>query len=480
MARPSQGTIASTPSGIDCPAGSGGDCTAQDSQTVTCVDGECEPEPTTGWDSYTLTASDGPSGFAAGWSGDCSSSSTCNVTLDGDKTVAMSWLDVTNPTVSLSVGQKVGKMMNVSATASDNAGVFDVQFWVDGALKATDTAAPYSASIAMDGYADGTSHTVLARAVDTSGRISDVSKTVTLDKQVSITVGTVPAFTNAAFVPVSLSTDPDASVKCQVNSGTATACAGAFSPSLPTDGTYTYTLTATDDVGNVASVTRSFVVDRTAPDVSFTDGPSEGATVAAGDITVGFDYSDTNLAEVACNIDGAGFAPCAAAHAYTFSHVAPGTSHSLVVRVTDKAGNATTITRHFAVTPAPPASGGAGNGSSGQVNGGNGTTPNKPRLAAKLSSGFKLKGKNTLVRKLVLSGLPAGAKVKMRCKGHGCPFRSKSFKPSHGKVNLAKAFKGRKLAKGAKIEIDVMLPGASKQVFKLSTRSGKKPLVKSS
>jgi hypothetical protein len=372
--------------------------------------------------------------------------------------------------------------MPVSATASDNAGVAKVEFWVDGALKATDSTAPYSANIAMDGYADGSSHTVVARAYDTSSRITDVSKTVTLDKSVSITVDTVSAFTNAEFVPVDFSTDPDASVACKVNSGSPATCSGTFSPSLPADGAYTYTLTATDDVGNVASVTRSFVVDRTAPDVSFSDGPSEGATVAAGDITLGFDYSDANLADVACNVDGAGFAPCGADHSYTFSHLAPGTSHSLVVQATDKAGNATTITRHFSVTPAPatsvlPSSG----GNSGAGSGAGGSSGlNKPRLAAKLSRSFRLKGKNTLVRKLALSGLPNGAKVKVRCEGRGCPFRSKSFKPRHGKVNLSKAFKGRKLAKGAKIEIDVTLPGATTQVFKLSTRSGKKPLVKSS
>src|ERR1051325_9474167 len=51
--RPSAGTITSTPSGISCPAGSGGDCTVQDSQTVTCSDGDCAAPDPDGWQTYT-------------------------------------------------------------------------------------------------------------------------------------------------------------------------------------------------------------------------------------------------------------------------------------------------------------------------------------------------------------------------------------------------------------------------------------------
>jgi hypothetical protein len=493
VSHPSAGTITSSPSDISCPAGSGGTCTVSDTQTVECSDGDCPDPNPNGWQTYTLAASGGPSGFAPTWGGACSGSS-CSVTLDDDKSVSMTWIDVTNPTVSVSPGSvKVGKTLNASATASDNAGVAKVEFWLDGVLKATDTSAPYSASIAMDGYAQGSTHTLLARAYDTSGRTSDSSSTVTVDKVVNLTVGTLPAYTNASTVPLSISTDPDASMKCSVNGSPPAACSGTYSPlSSPADGSYSYTVTATDDVGNVASATRTFTVDRTAPDASFTDGPSEGAIVGSGPIAFKFNYTDSTPTTVTCALDSAAFTPCDSSSSETLDGLAAGSSHTFHVQFVDSAGNTTELVRHFSVAaPAPTGTGGSGSGSGGggggNAGGGSGTGGGTQGVLgagpsaskAKLSSGFKLKGKNTLVRKLVVTRLPSGAKVTVHCKGHGCPFRSKSFKAKHGSVSLSKVFKGRKLAKGARIEIDVTVPGEPKQVFRLTTRKGKRPLLKS-
>jgi hypothetical protein len=68
--------------------------------------------------------------------------------------------------------------------------------------------------------------------------------------------------------------------------------------------------------------------------------------------------------------------------------------------------------------------------------------------------------------------------VTVRCSGHGCPFKRKSFRPKHGTVNLTRAFRHRKLGKGARLEIDVTMAGAKTEVFKLATRAGRKPIVK--
>jgi hypothetical protein len=480
VTRPSSGTITSTPSAISCPAGSGGTCTKSQTQSISCpIDAvPCDP-PATGWDSYTLTAAGGPSGFAASWSGSCSGS-TCSVTLDADRNVSLTWIDVTNPSVSVSPGSvKVGRTLNASAAASDNAGVARVEFWLDGALKATDTTAPYSASIPMDGFAQGSTHTLMARAYDTSSRVASSSSTVTVDKVVNLTLGDLPAYTNATTVPLSIGTDADASMKCSLNGGPASACAGTYSPlSSPADGTYTYTVTATDDVGNVASGTRTFTVDRTAPAASFTDGPSEGAIVGSGPLSFKFAYTDLTPTTVTCSLDGAAFAACDSADSQTLSALAPGSNHTFTVKFVDSAGNVTQLVRHFSVAATPlsgTGSGGSGTGGGGGSQGVLGAGPTASK--AKLSSGFKVKGKNTLVRKLVLTGVPNGAKVTVHCHGHGCPFRSKTFKAKHGKVSLSKAFKGRKLGKRAKIEVDVTVPGAPKQVFKLTMRAGKKPLL---
>ena len=91
--------------------------------------------------------------------------------------------DTTLPTASLSAptaGSLVSGTTTVSATASDNVGVSKVEFFVDGALKGSDTTAPYSAAWDTTTALNG-SHVLVAKAYDAAGNIgtsSSVSVTV--------------------------------------------------------------------------------------------------------------------------------------------------------------------------------------------------------------------------------------------------------------------------------------------------------------
>ncbi len=90
--------------------------------------------------------------------------------------------DTTPPTVSITApagGATVSGTVSVTASASDNVGVARVEFWVDGAKKATDTSAPYSYGWDTTTVADG-SHTILVKAFDTSNNSSNASKAVTV------------------------------------------------------------------------------------------------------------------------------------------------------------------------------------------------------------------------------------------------------------------------------------------------------------
>ena len=106
--------------------------------------------------------------------------------------------DTTPPTVSASESGSSGTV-TLSASASDNVGVTRVEFYVDGALKATDTSSPYSASLDSTTLADG-SHSLVAKAYDAAGNVGasstvsfSVSKgssgTVTLSASASDNVG---------------------------------------------------------------------------------------------------------------------------------------------------------------------------------------------------------------------------------------------------------------------------------------------------
>jgi len=79
--------------------------------------------------------------------------------------------DTTPPVTSLTSpanGATVSGTLNVSASASDNAGVTTVQLLVDGAVAKTATAAPYSFSWNTTGLSNG-NHTLQTRAIDAAG-----------------------------------------------------------------------------------------------------------------------------------------------------------------------------------------------------------------------------------------------------------------------------------------------------------------------
>ncbi|TFW16932.1 carbohydrate-binding protein CenC [Massilia arenosa] len=74
--------------------------------------------------------------------------------------------DTSAPTVSASVSGT--STLTFAANASDNVGVTKVEFYVDGALKGTDTSAPYSMTLASTALANGT-HSLTAKAYDAAG-----------------------------------------------------------------------------------------------------------------------------------------------------------------------------------------------------------------------------------------------------------------------------------------------------------------------
>ena len=96
---------------------------------------------------------------------------------------AVSWLangtggggggDTTLPTVSVTsptAGSTVSGTVSINATASDNVGVTKVEFYVDGALRSTDTTSPYSWSWNTTTFANS-AHTIVAKAYDAANNI---------------------------------------------------------------------------------------------------------------------------------------------------------------------------------------------------------------------------------------------------------------------------------------------------------------------
>jgi hypothetical protein len=482
------GTVTSSPAGLtDCGTG----CKYTDSQTVQCEDFSCPDADPALWDTVTLTASGGPSGHSAAWSGCASTSgSQCTVTVDADKTVTLTWSDTALPTVSLTSPPHGGIARNsvsVSASASDNVGVSRVDYFIGDEVvrRATSSLAPsYFAAIDLTDFDHGDEVTVKARATDVNGNTGAMSsgRTITVDRQINLTVGAPLAFTNAAEVPVSIGTDPDADMACRIVGGAAPVQCdpptwSGVNGTSP-DGSYTYEVTATDAVGNTATETRSFVLDRTAPAITSFDGPTEGSIVGTDRVRFTFGTSDANLLSVQCKVGSAAAGPCTSATSHEVTGLTDGTvTFSLIVR--DKAGNQTTRTRTFQVqrpvtntgstgggsgttqTQTPSTQGTSGSSSTAQAGPGAGHREELKVNPAKLKFKKQRRAGRTRLSGLQLTGVPKGARITAKCKGKakkGCPRKAPKAIRKSGTVKLS-ALAKLKLRKGAVLTIVVSAPG---------------------
>jgi hypothetical protein len=89
--------------------------------------------------------------------------------------------DTTPPTTSITAptaGSTVSGTVSVTANASDNVGVTKVEFYLDGALRSTDTTSPYSWSWDTTQFANS-SHSLVTKAYDAAGNVG-TSSTVTV------------------------------------------------------------------------------------------------------------------------------------------------------------------------------------------------------------------------------------------------------------------------------------------------------------
>jgi hypothetical protein len=160
-------------------------------------------------------------------------------------------------------------------------------------------------------------------------------------------------------------------IECKMDGDAFSTCPGGFitSADLP-DGVHTFTVRGAQTPSNPglgpdlgAPVIRTFLVDTTAPLVSFISGPTEGATIDTSSASIGFG-ADEQPVTFECAVDGGSFSACTSPLA--LSGLSDG-AHSVQVRATDPATNVGPVaTRNFSVKvpvagpPAPPAAGPTG------------------------------------------------------------------------------------------------------------------------
>jgi hypothetical protein len=83
----------------------------------------------------------------------------------------------------------------------------------------------------------------------------------------------------------------------------------------------------------------------------------------------------------------------------------------------------------------------------------------------------------TIVRSLVVRYVPAGGAVTVRCRGRGCPLKSKTTN-KRGRITLTRLFRHHRLRRGATIEVRVAEPSHIGKVFSFRMRARKLPTTK--
>lgn len=217
--------------------------------------------------------------------------------------------DTTPPTVSVTQpanNSNVAATIVMSATANDNIGVSKVEFLVNGTVKATDSAAPYSASLDTTTLANGT-YSLTAKAYDAANNSTpsspvtitvnnpttppsdNTAPTVTISNPAVITAGVKPVIAGKA-VQVSVdAADPESGVQqvtVKVNGVTkATLTTAPYTYSLDTrtyaPGAYTLTVEATNKAATPRTATSNLAINIS--DIADLNG---SCSVSFGDISL--------------------------------------------------------------------------------------------------------------------------------------------------------------------------------------------------
>ncbi|MEZ4869434.1 MAG: Ig-like domain-containing protein [Caldilineaceae bacterium] len=223
---------------------------------------------------------------------------TANQTTSTSINVTVNNVVVDNPpTVSITApanGATVAGSQNVTASASDDHGVTQVEFFVDGASIGVDTSAPYGVSWNTTTASNG-GHTISATAKDTANQTSSTSVNVTVNNAAAGNVLYVSSTTNGnvgfAFNDEDiLRFDPSTNSwslffdGSDVGMTTSGADINAFD--ILDDGTLLINVLGTSTLPTVGSVTNADIVHFT---------PTSLGSTTAGTFSWYFDGSDVGL-----------------------------------------------------------------------------------------------------------------------------------------------------------------------------------------
>ena len=210
--------------------------------------------------------------------------------------------------------------------------------------------------LALRGLDDG-ARTVAVVATDAAGNASDPATASWVVDTVapSLTLTGAPSGRRRnATEALTFTAGPDAGPPtCLRGTVVLSSCASGAPIAVTAggDGPKTLTVRVADAAGNVREASASWVLDRAAPVVAVTGGPSGATSATSAAFTLDAEDDDPSVA-LRCAVDDGPAEPCAATR--TLTGLRDG-AHELTVTATDTAGNAATpVTRSWTVDTLRP------------------------------------------------------------------------------------------------------------------------------
>ena len=281
--------------------------------------------------------------------------------------------DTVAPTVSVSSSPtgpaySAAQTVTITANATDNIGISQVQFYDGTTLAGTDTSAPFSYAWSVASAANG-SHTWTAKAYDAAGNVAtsaalirtvNIAVADTTAPTVSLSASPAgPTYSTAQTVTIAASaTDTTGVTRVEFYDGatlkgtdTTAPYSVAWSVTGAANGSHTWTAKAYDAAGNVATsaalirTVNIAVADTTAPTVSLSASPAGPTYSTAQTVTIAASATDTTGVTRVEFYDGATLKGTDTTAPYSVAWSVTGAangSHTWTAKAYDAAGNVAT------------------------------------------------------------------------------------------------------------------------------------------
>ena len=442
------------------------------------------------------------SGYSfTGWSGACSGTGSCSITMNANKSVTASFADTTAPPSPTISSPTAGQTFVSTSSGSPNVLVSFVRADGGGATGTSgfrcrlDNSTPVGCTSPWPtGLLATGQHTVYVAAFDPAGNLSGyTSRSFWAVNRPDTSIGGTPAqgaLVNSRSTAFTYSSGTNgATFDCELD-GNPVVCSANLEPG---EGPHTLSVRAGVDPGNGSTyldetpATRSWTVDSQPPETSIDSGPSQQTSATSAEFAFsGVDPAPGTALHYECSLDGRVFEACTSPMSVAGLSAS---GHTFSVRAVDAAGNADPTPASRSWTLGSGSGGGSTGGGAtgggatggGAVGAGPAGAPSPMPLAVAPGKLARVKwrahGSRIELRALTLTGLAPGSGVLVTCMGHGCPIKHRKALVRRGKAQLAGALRHRALRPGTRIELQITAPQMTTRIIRVTIRAHRKPKV---